>query len=161
MLFRSSGEPSTEEEAMEFLEVIVKISTECGLEDVFGLNEPSSELETDDDVVTVDQETLDEQYRLCADGDMQACDDLYFNAPFDSEEEAFAKRCGNTAETEFGGNCANLNTDYRSDCAAGDMEACDFLFFLSDVGSDDEEFGRTCGGAADGTTAGLCSDPGQ
>ena len=157
----TSGEPSTEEEAMEFLEVIVKISAECGLEDVFGLNELSPEIETDDDVVTVDQETLDEQYRLCADGDMQACDDLYFNAPFDSEEEAFAKTCGNTADTEFGGNCVNLNTDYRSDCAAGDMEACDFLFFLSDVGSDDEDFGRTCGGTADGTTAGLCSDPDQ
>lgn len=155
----TSGEPSTEEEAMEFLEEIVKISAECGLEDVFGLNEFSPEIETDDDVVTVDQETLDEQYRLCAGGDMQACDDLYFNAPFDSEEEAFAKTCGNTADTEFGGNCVDLNIDYRSDCAAGDMEACDFLFFLSDVGSDDEEFGRTCGGTADGTTAGLCSDP--
>ena len=39
------------------------------------------------------------------------------------------------------------------------MEACDQLFFLSDVGSDDEDFGRTCGGTADGTTAGLCSSP--
>ncbi|MBF28593.1 MAG: hypothetical protein CL447_01955 [Acidimicrobiaceae bacterium] len=154
-----SGEPSSEEEAIEFLEAIVEISTECGLEDVFGLSDISSEVESSDDVAVIDQETLDEQYSLCEEGDMQACDDLYFNAPFGSEEEAFAKTCGNTSETEFGGNCANMNTDYRSDCEAGDMEACDQLFFLSDVGSDDEDFGRTCGGTADGTTAGLCSSP--
>ena len=154
-----SGEPSSEEEAMEFLEAIVEISAECGLEDVFGLSDVSSEVETSDDVALIDQETLDEQYSLCEEGDMQACDDLYFNAPFGSEEEAFAKTCGGTSETEFGGNCANMNTDYRSDCEAGDMEACDQLFFLSDVGSDDEDFGRTCGGTADGTTAGLCSSP--
>ena len=82
-----SGEPSSEEEAMEFLEAIVEISAECGLEDVFGLSDISSELEASDDVAVIDQETLDEQYSLCEEGDMQACDDLYFNAPFGSEEE--------------------------------------------------------------------------
>ena len=38
-----SGEPSSEEEAMEFLEAIVEISAECGLEDVFGLSDISSD----------------------------------------------------------------------------------------------------------------------
>ena len=157
-----SGEPTTDEEAMEFLGAIAELSEECGLEDVFGLTDltsPSPDEDDLDDYVAVDQELLDEQYGLCAEGDMVACDDLYFNAPFGSDEEAFGKSCGDTEENEFGGSCASLSIDYRSDCAAGDMEACDQLFFFSEVGSEDENFGATCGGTADGTTAGLCSDP--
>ena len=50
-----SGEPSSEEEAMEFLEAIVEISAECGLEDVFGLSDISSELEASDDIAVIDQ----------------------------------------------------------------------------------------------------------
>lgn len=38
----------------------------------------------------------------------------------------------------------------RDDCASGVMEACDDLYYDSEVGSDDEEFGRTCGGRTDG-----------
>jgi hypothetical protein len=157
-----SGEPSTDEEVMEFLGALAEVSAECGLDDVFGLSEMETATSSDvdsGDYVEIDEDLLDEQYELCADGDMVACDDLYFNAPFGSDEEAFGKSCGDTAESEFGGSCASLNMDYRSDCAAGDMEACDQLFFLSEVGSDDENFGATCGGTADGTTAGLCSDP--
>lgn len=30
----------------------------------------------------------------CADGDMVACDDLYFGSPIDSSEEAFGETCG-------------------------------------------------------------------
>lgn len=48
-------------------------------------------------------------------------------------------------------------TEVRADCAAGDLEACDTLFFQSEVGSDDEDFGATCGGTTDGSTAGTCS----
>ena len=157
-----SGEPSTDEEAMEFLGAIAEVSAECGLDDVLGLSEIPASGSSDDesgDYVEIDRELFDEQYGLCASGDMVACDDLYFNAPFGSYEEAFGKSCGETVESEFGGSCASLDIDYRSDCAAGDMEACDQLFFFSEVGSEDENFGATCGGTADGTTAGLCSDP--
>jgi hypothetical protein len=34
----------------------------------------------------------------CDQGDMQACDDLFLEAPFDSEEEAFGDSCGNRNE---------------------------------------------------------------
>jgi hypothetical protein len=34
----------------------------------------------------------------------------------------------------------------RDACEAGDMEACDDLYWESPVGSDDERFGDTCGG---------------
>lgn len=30
----------------------------------------------------------------CVAGDMQACDDLYLEAPFDSEDETFGDTCG-------------------------------------------------------------------
>ena len=40
--------------------------------------------------------------------------------------------------------------DLRSDCASGDMAACDRLFRDAPAGSDDEEFGDTCGGRTDG-----------
>ena len=47
---------------------------------------------------------------------------------------------------------------YRTDCGAGDMEACDLLFWTSDLGSDDEAFASTCGGTEpDGSSAGMCA----
>jgi hypothetical protein len=46
--------------------------------------------------------------------------------------------------------------ELRAECAAGDMDACDSLYFSSPTGSDDEEFGATCGGTADASAAGMC-----
>ena len=43
--------------------------------------------------------------------------------------------------------------DLRDSCASGDMAACDDLYRTSDVGSDEEEFGLTCGGRTDGTVS--------
>ena len=44
-------------------------------------------------------------------------------------------------------------------CGDGDMEACDSLFWQSEVGSDDEEFASTCGGLDPaGSHAGNCAD---
>ena len=41
-----------------------------------------------------EQAELDELYDACDDGDMEACDDLYFEAPIGSDEEEFGSRCG-------------------------------------------------------------------
>ena len=49
---------------------------------------------------------------------------------------------------------------YRSDCADGDMLSCDLLYLSSPTGSDDEEFGATCGGRTDGSSAGNCTESG-
>jgi hypothetical protein len=48
----------------------------------------------------------------------------------------------------------------REDCGSGVMQACDDLYYDSPVGSDDEEFGRTCGGRTDGyaSCTGLDAD---
>ncbi|MBU5424157.1 DUF4190 domain-containing protein [Cellulomonas hominis] len=40
--------------------------------------------------------------------------------------------------------------DLRADCGSGDMAACDDLYRLAPAGSDDEEFGWTCGGLTSG-----------
>lgn len=40
-------------------------------------------------------ERLEVLYENCDQGDMQACDDLYLESPFDSAEEAFGDSCGN------------------------------------------------------------------
>lgn len=41
-----------------------------------------------------DDPTLDELWDRCAEGSGQACDDLYYLAPLDSEYEAFGYTCG-------------------------------------------------------------------
>lgn len=43
------------------------------------------------------------------------------------------------------------------DCFDGNMEACDQLFFVSEVGSAYEDYGYSCGGRVpEGETVGLC-----
>ncbi len=43
-------------------------------------------------------------------------------------------------------------------CAAGDMTACDELFFVTEVGSDAELFGQTCGGRIFDSSGGDCAE---
>ncbi|MCG7284382.1 DUF4190 domain-containing protein [Cellulomonas sp. ACRRI] len=53
----------------------------------------------------------------------------------------------------------NEMADLRSSCESGDMQACDDLFYAAPSGSDDEEFGDTCGGRTDGSTLCTSVDP--
>ncbi|TKR24349.1 DUF4190 domain-containing protein [Cellulomonas hominis] len=53
----------------------------------------------------------------------------------------------------------NELADLRSSCESGDMQACDDLFYSAPSGSDDEEFGDTCGGRTDGSTLCTSVDP--
>ncbi|HEY0188941.1 MAG TPA: DUF4190 domain-containing protein [Cellulomonas sp.] len=48
--------------------------------------------------------------------------------------------------------------ELRTDCAGGDMAACDSLYRTAWSGTAEKEFGRTCGGLADGT--GWCDSTG-
>ena len=45
----------------------------------------------------------------------------------------------------------------RDDCGDGDMEACDDLYFLAPGGSDDEDYGSTCGDTTE-PTEGECAE---
>ena len=107
-----------------------------------GSSANSCENLADPEDLTDDQPTLeeiDDAYREdCADGDMNACSELYSRSPYESDDERFAL------------------DGLRSGCAEGEMVGCDLLYFYSPTGSDDEEFGATCGGRTDGSSAGRC-----
>lgn len=49
-----------------------------------------------------DDPTLDALWDGCDNGDMAACDDLFFQSPFGSEYEEFGASCGNTRPGETG-----------------------------------------------------------
>ncbi len=49
-----------------------------------------------------DDPELDALYDDCEDGDMAACDTLFFDSPIDSEYEAFAETCGGRTEASGG-----------------------------------------------------------
>ena len=81
---------------------------------------------------------MDEIRSNCADGDMDACSDLWLNSATGSDDERLAL------------------DSLRAGCADGDMFGCDLLFMYSPSGSDYVEFGATCGERTDGSTAGRC-----
>ena len=106
-----------------------------------------------------DDPYLDSLYDQCADGDNQACDDLFLESPGGSEYEAFGSNCGgrggiddwcspDTFETDipfFYGEDDFLDNLYDQ-CADGNDEACDDLFWQSVGGSEYVDFALTCGG---------------
>lgn len=51
-----------------------------------------------------DDATLQAWYDACAAGDMTACDDLFFQSPYDSDLEQLGSTCGGTREPTDG-NC--------------------------------------------------------
>lgn len=109
---------------------------------------------------------LDALWDACAGEDWQACDELYLEADVNSEYEVFGDTCGYrtldafTCLDEYGGDATAApaapgdprapNEDPELDalwdaCAAEDWEACDRLYFQSELDSDYEFFGATCG----------------
>ena len=132
-----------------------------------------------------DDPVLDELYDACRDGDLVACDDLYAQSPYGSEYERFGSTCGDTEE-ETWGTCEWLEEDWEwddpdewqeeeweepedygddpyldglwDDCAAGDMDGCDTLYYDAPIGSAYEEFGASCGGYVEDPWPGFCTD---
>ena len=105
-----------------------------------------------------DDEALDFLFDECDEGDLTACDDLYYESPEGSDYEAFGSTCGGREDDLYGECESELEEEedvdldaLHEECAAGDMDACDELYFESPVGSDEEEFGSTCGGRQDET----------
>jgi hypothetical protein len=70
---------------------------------------------------------------------MVACSELFSYSPTESGDERFAL------------------DGLRSGCADGQMLGCDLLYSYS---PDDLEFGATCGGRTDGSSAGNCTESG-
>ena len=103
-------------------------------------------------------EKIAEYRAACEDGDMEACDGLYWLSSPGDENAEFGATCGGRTDGEEGGNCVYDEeiAEYRTACESGDMEACDELFFTSNAGSEEEEFGASCGGRTDDSAAGQC-----
>lgn len=111
----------------------------------------------DDPYTYGDDETLDWLWDRCAAGDMVACDELYDQAPYDSEYSFIGETCGERFHGQ--GECAisdeqgagftygdNPELDQLWDgCNAEDFDACRALYELSPSGSEYEQFGGTCG----------------
>lgn len=132
-----------------------------------------------------DDPELDELYEACGDGDMVACDDLYVQSPYGSDYESFGSTCGGI-EVEMFGACSWLEEEWEpedsdewqdeewedpqdygddpyldglwDDCAAGDMDGCDTLYYDAPIGSAYEEFGASCGGYVEDPLSGFCTD---
>jgi len=119
-----------------------------------------------------DDADLDALWDDCGAGNLSACDSLYYSSPVDSDYERFAQSCGGTStEEQFGtcvagpeGDASNYGDDpfldqLYDDCAAGDLGACDSLYFSSPIDSDYEVFGQSCGGTSSGPP-GTCGGGG-
>lgn len=93
-------------------------------------------------------------------------DDLFAAAagglePCDIDPADFTGAGDDAEEPEDDEPSGSLQALY-DDCEAGDFAACDSLYFQSDVDSDFEEFGSTCGGTAEPQDGGCeATDGGQ
>ena len=115
---------------------------------------------------------LDAMWDDCFAGDFQACDDLFFAAPTNSEYREFGDSCGNRNEPAglctaiYGSSSGTADSgEYGSDpvldylwdwCSDGDWASCDALWQDSPAGSTYEYFGDTCG--LRNEPAGWCMD---
>lgn len=117
-----------------------------------------------------DADELDGLHDSCRNGDMEACDQLYWRSSYGSEYESVAATCGGLQAEPVPGRCAWLaesgafedtelpwtfGDDPRLDelwtaCEAGYMRACDELYLDAPVGSEYERFGATCGDTGSG-----------
>lgn len=96
----------------------------------------------------------------CQGGDMQACDDLEWEADYGSAEYEVAATCGGHHPDGWGScvdraaEAAELQTLVAA-CQAGDMQACDDLWWASPSGSMEESVAEDCGGFFPGD-GGMC-----
>ncbi|NBV03701.1 MAG: hypothetical protein EBS10_05945, partial [Acidimicrobiia bacterium] len=118
---------------LEFLDALARC--DISLETLVELGRAAG---SSDDQAAFD-EIVDAYREDCADGDMNACSELYSRSPYESDDERFAL------------------DGLRSGCADGQMLGCDLLYSYS---PDDLEFGATCGGRTDGSSAGNCTESG-
>ncbi len=96
---------------------------------------------------------LDMLHDGCTSGSFADCDMLWITSPPGSEYETAAEACGGVNEPidfmltsciAHHGAFTELDV-VRADCEKGFFPACDLLYYSSAPGSDDEEFGMTCG----------------
>ena len=96
----------------------------------------------------------------CQSGDMEACDDLQSEADWGSTEYDVAESCGGFFPDGYG-SCVDRQAEAAElsvlvgQCQAGDMQACDDLFWASRYGTPEEAVAEDCGGFYPGW-GGMC-----
>ncbi len=96
----------------------------------------------------------------CQGGDMQACDDLQWEADYGSTEYDVAETCGGHYPDSWG-SCVDREAEaaelqgLTSACLGGDMQACDDLYWAASPGSPEEAVAEDCGGMFPGD-GGMC-----
>jgi hypothetical protein len=108
-----------------------------------------------------DDPIMDDLADSCGAGDLDDCDDLYSEAPADTDYELFGRTCGARVPLPFDGTCSSGFYDSLTDavwaCSGGDMDACDAVYVDSGEGSLYELFGSTCGVRSDEPLDGDCA----
>jgi len=150
-----AADEDSAEDFFSFLEEMTTAFEDCGIEieDMLDMSGGGA----------YNEEELAYYRSACEVGDMGACDELYWLSPGGSDDEEFGATCGGTTDGSEAGTCDYMASisgelaEYREGCVAGDMEACDDLYYAAPSGSEDEEFGATCGGKTDGSDPGWCA----
>lgn len=97
----------------------------------------------------------------CQGGDMQACDDLGWEADYGSAEYAVSETCGGHFPDGWG-SCVDRQAqaaeidELVGRCQGGDMEACDTLYWMADRGTPAYDVANDCGGLYPGE-GGMCT----
>jgi S1-C subfamily serine protease len=96
----------------------------------------------------------------CQAGDMQACDDLEWEADYSSSEYEVAVTCGGYFPDGWG-SCVDRQAEAAElqvlvdACLAGDMQACDDLYWSATSGTPEQAVADDCGGLYPGD-GGMC-----
>ena len=107
---------------------------------------------------------MDMLYDGCSEGSNADCDMLWLISPIGSEYEDVSIVCGGRSEAldQTSTSCiATRGTfsevdDLRAQCEGGFNAACDALYYISEIGSDDETLAMTCGGRAEADAVTSC-----
>ncbi|MEY2973585.1 MAG: hypothetical protein RIR49_5 [Actinomycetota bacterium] len=157
LVLADDSDEMTDEESFEVLGELFQAMADCGID--------MGDMSDMDDGSLTDLGGLEPgQLRAeCEAGDMDSCDSLFYSSETGSDDEDFGATCGGTTDGSTAGMCGyeaptEAELEALADgCLSGDMAACDDLYFSSEFGSELEEIAATCGGTADGSTAGMCS----
>lgn len=117
-----------------------------------------------------DDPDLDDLHDRCGEGDLAACDLLWFMSGVDTEYEDFAATCGGTTAGDdwctgmiLGSDGFALETDpglrrLLDACEERDFISCDLAYAISPIGSEAESEAFRCGGAMITGSFGNCRD---
>jgi hypothetical protein len=103
-------------------------------------------------------------YEGCVAGSSSDCDMLYYSSPLDSEYESESLVCGGRTASRnpqqatcmVEEDALDELDDVRTQCRGGFYAACDLMYYISPIGSEDETFGATCAGLMDPEDTATC-----